>query len=1204
MDSSTPFYKQLTTRFFIIFGFFVCTLTLALALLHYRDQQVIRLVAQQLPTIEKSYQLQSQHSDTNELLSSIIHDEYSQRLLENHQLYLKLLGELKRLSGKQTRFFEQIIRTESAEQENIRRLTSNHQRNMLLRQNSIIQLQLVLDELNSELIDKEAQQAKLFQQITQDKVTDKVTASRAKAHANLTQVVNLLRQTSLAVKNIEVLFSRINLQYSLDEFNFFSEELSLSLSLWQPQFEQLADSSELATPLLSVLFKLEKLLFSEQNAMAKWRSHLRLSQAYFLRLKEQQSQLQIQRSQLKIPVNNAQLIPNFISELSNNKVIISTDHLRITILVFFVLLVTVLWWLLSQLKSRIRRQNLASVDAVEQVLSGQNIEEIAFSSAEEKQLVTLVSNVAQPKHSESDYQLLANHLQHLQTTIFGQIQLAYYAFVNDINSKEFHSRSINSLGNELAQKLIFSSKAKVVNKSWPDAFSFSALKTIIHTARKAEQANSVEQCDVSTRINTLISITIFKKNNLWQGTVAINEKQAELAEDIEELNQQLSSQQSKYQQLFANNAEKLSNMLIRTMLQSQSVSIGSGVTSLQVYRQLTRILNWSRQLQINTELQRNENIKTFVDVNTRSELFAISQNVMGEASQQRNKMQLALDSQLLSRAKINVHLFHCTLVGLSRLCLLEQFNSTLLMQAEVVDKNSGQQTIRFTLNLLSNKPKTELPELITALIGFDGEKNVEQKVKYLHSLLTATYCENILATSTELGFKVSIDMPLAYTENITSTENSLQKIDLKETEFIVVGEQTSFLNGFEKTLKSAHGKVELIEQTEHLIKHLNVKHLTKVANKQQLSAVIITSQVFKNDGHLITQHLQTLPNPISPKLVVLQSPFANTLHSEGFFENTESPCETHTFVEYLANFIHSDRINNLLIPAEVFSQYRFCSTQVEVLLAVESPEKYQNLSRLLSWLGLQVYTVCQAETMQKYWQSGRYLVLLTEFQVSPFIEMKVGKNVSRGVFSLGDKPLKEATEKEQSYAQSWHQDCVKNQLDIQRLVKLFAPWLKEKQLVLSVEKKVKPPIIKHTDESLHKRTPLNTKTIREDKALNVDELLANQDIEIHQAFDLNLYALHQGSPELAVFMLDDYMAEIEEAIAALPIAIKEKSFQQALGYVDEIDKLSTILAAQELNHCTKALTAALNKKALPEVNAKLKLLTQQYQMLTEFVQTI
>ncbi|MDO6445026.1 hypothetical protein Q4493_04475 [Colwellia sp. 1_MG-2023] len=1192
MDSSTPFSQQLTPRIFAIFGFSLFSLILALWLFQYREQQVDTLINEHLPAIEKSYLQQAKYIEINDLLATIINNTTSKSLLENHQLFLTKLAELKRLSVKQARVVESIILSEKAEQENIKRLTNNHQRNTLLRQSSVIQLQLVLGELNKEIADKTSQQAKLLQQINQDKVTDKVTASRAKAHANLTEVVNLLSQTSLAVKNTEVLFSRLNLQYSLDEFNFFADELLQTLALWEPQFQAFDDNNELTTPLLNVLYKLNQLLFVEQNALAKWRGHLRLSQAYFQRLQEQQLQLKNLRNDLALPVNTTQLMPSVFESLVIGDSAITVKHLQLIIFSIFILLMIILWGLLSQLKKRIKQQNVACVDHVKNTLAGEKVDKTSLVSAEENQLVALVENVVHPLHSENDYQALSYELNKLQKNIFEQAKLAFYVLSDDINSQ----------GNAFARQLIFSQEK--TNKHWQHAFSFSALKTIIKAGHQAERDKRTVQCEVKSRANQLITLTIFKQNNVWQGTIWVNDTQAELIEQIESLQLQLSSQQLTHRQSWLDSTEKLNNMLIRTMLQSQNVSIGTNVTSLQVYRQLTRILDWNSQLQMNVELQDEGSVQTFTDVETKNELFVLCHNIMVEANQQRNMVQLVVDKRVLSRAKVNVSLFHRTLTALSRLCLLEQFNATLWIRADVVDKNSGQQIICFTFDVIPPKNIAELPELITAFIGYDGSDKVVQKIQYLHTLLSATYCKNVTANITEQGFKLSVEMPIAYGENAIEIDNKAKEIDLNGAEFILVGSGNTSITNIVNSVESAKGSIETIEHVEHLIKQLNVKHLTN----HPINAVILTSQVFKSDGHLINQHLNTLPKPITPKLIVLQASFTHALHSEGFFEYCDSPLESLTFVKYLAAFIASNQANNLQIPAEVFSQYRFASSQVEVLLAVKSAEKYQHFARLLHWLGFQVHLVCQADIMLNHWQSGRYLILLTEFESSPFVKMEVGKNVIRGVFSLGETVLKKATKQELTYTQAWRQAHIKNTLDVQNLVQLFAPWLKEKQLAIPLDKKVKSankPVTAPIESSKTSNlAPEINGKVKDTDTSRIDRLLTANDIEEHQAFDLNLYAINQGSPEIAAFMLDDYMEEINAAISAISQAVKEKAFQHALEHTAEINKLTTILAAQDLKESAEELAIALNKKALPEVNAKLKLITQQYQTLTEFVQHI
>ncbi|MCO4799415.1 MAG: hypothetical protein KC484_09380, partial [Colwelliaceae bacterium] len=460
--------------------------------------------------------------------------------------------------------------------------------------------------------------------------------------------------------------------------------------------------------------------------------------------------------------------------------------------------------------------------------------------------------------------------------------------------------------------------------------------------------------------------------------------------------------------------------------------------------------------------------------------------------------------------------------------------------------------------------------------------------QYIHTLLAEIHGTNVLASATKDGFKLSVEMPVAIAESNSVIVKEDVEVNLKEAKFIIFTENEGLINNIESNIKNSNGNVERIKQIEHVLKQLSVKQLT--AN--YISAIIVNSQELLKNERIIQQHLNSLPTKLRPKLVVLQPFFTHDLHRQGFYEWSDSPCEPVAFVEYLADFIQKENMSNLLIPSEVFSQFRFSQTQVEVLLAVECPEKYQNLSRLLYWLGLQVNIVCQAEMMLKQWQTGRYLVLLTEFNNSPFIDLQVGKNVNRGVFTLDKCQINPLDSKDSLNIQRWNQDKIINTLDIEHLVKLLSPWIKEKQVSLPIDRHEKP------NKQATKVEKKKNKTLSADKK----SVIINSDVP--QAFDLAAYAKNQGSPELAVFMLDDYLAELNDAISAISVTLPAKKFDVAIESNTNILKITAILAAKDLNVSAKALEELLNKKALREANAKLKQIVSQFQALNEFTKTI
>jgi hypothetical protein len=123
--------------------------------------------------------------------------------------------------------------------------------------------------------------------------------------------------------------------------------------------------------------------------------------------------------------------------------------------------------------------------------------------------------------------------------------------------------------------------------------------------------------------------------------------------------------------------EKLSNMVVRTMLQSQSVSIGSGVTSLQVYRQLSRIFDWCRQNEIRSQFSSALQPMTLSDVALYNEIDAALLNIISDAHFQRNNIYYQQDEQLLTHAKLDIRLFHRLLNGICRLLLVDLFKATV-----------------------------------------------------------------------------------------------------------------------------------------------------------------------------------------------------------------------------------------------------------------------------------------------------------------------------------------------------------------------------------------------------------------------------------------------------------------------------------------------------------------------------------------------
>jgi len=250
-----------------------------------------------------------------------------------------------------------------------------------------------------------------------------------------------------------------------------------------------------------------------------------------------------------------------------------------------------------------------------------------------------------------------------------------------------------------------------------------------------------------------------------------------------------------------------------------------------------------------------------------------------------------------------------------------------------------------------------------------------------------------------------------------------------------------------------------------------------------------------------------------------------------------------------------------------------------VLLAVNSPQHYQNLQRLLRWMGVQVHVVSNADAQRERWQTGLYSILLTEFSAASLLKMASKPLVDIGIFSLTDDiPNPE----NKPYFDGWHIGQLTEQSTLAELNAALAPWLQYVKpssreecptLVLSDE------LIDRVDEDIEE--PVITELVASLAEENNDS-----------AFNFSQYLHHQGSVELALFMLDDYAQDNHQQLDILVNAIKGMDFDKAKEATSHLQLNANILAAEELKQLCSQWSKLLNGNEIPsslkEVNVLLK----------------
>jgi hypothetical protein len=1087
MDASRYFYQQLSGRFFRIAFLSIFLFSAITALLVLRNNQVTSLVGKELPSLTIQKIQQQQLLTIYLALEDSSNRNHADTLFDDYENVQKQINEISSLIKNNKSKLDLMYVGHKEFVGIIETLTKNNDRNNQLKQNTIIQLQLINDQLSFNIKEKKRQTTLLLKQINLDRFTDKVTANRSKAYAKQITELSHLHQLQQTIIRALLAFQQLDLQYSILEFDDVSTELKQTLKAFIPEVSLKNTSASLLT---DQLVTLDQLLFSQQNSVAKWRSHLRLARTYVEFIELQQQKLQ------KLVFEISAVNPSS----SDNKILLID-------------------WVPSEVIDFLAKQNIT--------LNNHNLQLVILS------LITLLFLM-------------------LLKLIFGTKKII----------KNYGQNSV-----QLFTQFIGNKTTNSENESTPDIF------------------NSMENKKIAEQFQTALEIFTTPEHSEKEYQQQLEEQQtanqniSQKVEEIQELKAYIDNldQVTKKESLQRNskdaiNNEKLSNMVVRTMLQSQSVSIGSGVTSLQVYRQLARIFDWCRQNKIRSEFSSTLQSMTLIDVSLHNEIDAALLNIITDAHFQRNKIYYQQDEQLLTHAKVDIRLFQRLLNGICRLLLIDLFKANLQIHSFVIDKNDGQQIVRFDFSVTTNKTIVQVPDEIERLLLVErpeSEKIISNDtLDYLCILFDSLNVTDKNVQLQDHGYLFSFTLPIAIAD--VTPDIPSQKIDLHQASIILLSNDKNTSFTIQKAISSANGILDILSKPELIVEKLTNAHLSD----KKVDLVIVGSDFYAKSFEKIQQHIATLDKNIRPKLFVMQPYFNAPLERHGLFKQAANPLKSSDIQQSLANFLTADETINLALDASKFSKHQYLVTQVEVLFAIKNPTEHLLLLRILQWLGLQVKVVCQAKAMAKFWSSGRYLLLFTEFELSPFIEMAAGKGVRRDIFTFHESSF--STKDSPTLAEKWGVSVIPELDNTDALVTLLQPWLKPKRTkVIPIEKIEKSTVLV--------KKPKTTDTGMLDANVQLGKIPSNvgssKASEVYQQspLDLDVYARNQGSAELAVIMIDDYLIEIEEATIKLFKSLEVQNYQLCISLTNNLIKVGTILAAQDFTDTCQHLLDTLKQ---------------------------
>lgn len=584
---------------------------------------------------------------------------------------------------------------------------------------------------------------------------------------------------------------------------------------------------------------------------------------------------------------------------------------------------------------------------------------------------------------------------------------------------------------------------------------------------------------------------------------------------------------------------------------------------------LTKLHQQIIQFQLVHEMQLEKSVLILNDINLVDEIHAILFNKQTEQHSNDNQFFINCDEQLATQVKIDARLFQQLINLLIDITLDNCQGSQFHLHVQLQDKRDGQQIVNFLVKV-KNHSIDVLPSLITQLIDSQATTTTSPLVYAFNILFTKQHGDNIIAQLVDGGYQLSFEFPLAS----AALTNNAEKVILENANVMLLSNNMALASIVEHSIQSAKGQFEQLVRIDSFQQQVNAKYL----NRHKLDLLILASDIALNYLDLITQQINVLPRSLRPKLMVLQTPILS-YERFGFYSQTEQILCKDSFLHNIKALLVSDKINNQLIPCEPFALHQYIESKLPLLLAVHSPQQYQNLQRLLSWLGLQVQLVCHEAAQQALWQTGQYSLLITEFAATTLMEMTSEPLVDIAVFSLTDvMPQSENP----PYCENWHFGKLSKESTLAELIEALAPWLKPVQLT--------------SESSIIKASAKREADIEE--AGVSETFMITEVVNVHtenkadKVFDFAQYLQHQGTVELALFMLDDYTQDNHQQLDDLVAAIKANNIKAAQVSLAALALNANILCAQALKllcaEWEKVLSDSEMPASLDKVNALLK----------------
>lgn len=1029
-----------------------------------------------------------------------------------------------------------------------------------------------LTELNKELLLKNKRSKKLAITLETENINDQVNAYRMQSFLRLTQEI---KQYSYAIEQLNLLSlntQQLNLQIAESHVEKLA---SHAVSFFDWFSSQQANIEKNNPSLFTHLRDLEDILVIKEAMISKWRVHIQAYHQYQNLLIKQQEHLQTLQRTSELPRNKkwsddeklAHILPNdILSFIQQNNIQLTVAHLNIALLCLLTFMILLFFLCITGIHRLSKQNSQNQIAYIENFLLA--IDEKSrpnIQTAEQAIITELLFKTLNVENQQTDPSAFIQQQKTLVSLINQQPSMAYVQL-----NKTFD--------NSFAKSLLTSLLGDKFKPTFRHNFTSASIKNLLITIKelKAENNGTFARIILTTVDQENIVFTC-QYSQCLQGVIRVQQLDEsnvnnELISQVNLLNHQL--ELAAVEQLTDKFIllDHIKNKSIKAMLQSQAESLTRKQASPALYKQFIRMYTWGCEEQILAKLFNQNTAFNMQDSCLQQQVISLLNNVSVEHKSQKNVVQFNDELPHLMNVQMANELFQLLCVSVAKLMLSRQRNTQLQLRCFLENKNEGQFLVNYQWRLFTEQGNTSIPQELSLLASEEQVINEEDNktLMLLAKLLDKLHGQNININVIDKGYVFSFSLPHAA---LIKQPNAIEYSNLRQYKLLLISAIPVQQNIIKNYLAPTHIEcivVATISQAQKLITQDEL-------SKQKIDLIVTCHEFTEHEHQQLNESLLLLPKENKPSVLQLLpvAPSA-ALMTYANHHQFAYPLDKLQFINSIEAAIKG--VNKQAFPVNI--EKSFIQTDIELLFAAQQISQYQGLIYQLQYCGFKITFTSSATDMISLWQSGRYLVLVTNFEKSPFVVFENGKQVKRAVLNLAEENsawLKQAREHQ------WFVNRISPETSFEQLIQMVENWL----VVKEKTKATMPVVINSLTDSISKKTT---------ESVSLDDL--------PEAFNITGYAKNQASAELAAFMLDDYVTENIMLADKLQYALSVKSTIHIDEYLASLLHNANILVAEELVELCQQLQHRLNKKDYHQATRLMLPIKEQVVLINQYAEAI